>query len=157
MGRTQLVHKFEITQEYKELQELAMKITFRGGKVTVDPIAETVTFLNGQVMNYKDGKAKILELLDIAANSIGGSELVPIPVEQLNKKVKKPRAPGAPPELKALLRRSKRIYKKSVLKGISSADASLKATQYIERKAKDDNDKNIAASQLLNYIAKEMA
>lgn len=157
MGRSQVVQRFEVTPAYKELQELAMKITFRGGKVTVDPIAETVTFLNGQVMNYEDGKKKILELLDIAANSIGGSELVPLPVEQLNKKVKKPRTPGAPPELKALIRRAKRIYKKAMIKGLSSADASLKATQYLERKAKDENDKNIAASQLLNYIAKEMA
>lgn len=156
MGRTQLTHKFEITEEFKQLQELAMKITFRGGKVTVDPINETVTFLNGQVMNYKDGKIKILELLDIASTSQASSELVPMPIEQLNKKQKKRRAPGAPPELKALIRRSKRIYKKAMIKGLSSADASLKATQYIERKAQDDNDKNIASSQLLNYITKEM-
>lgn len=156
MGRTQLVHKFEITEEYKQLQELAMKITFRGGKVTVDPIAETVTFLNGQVMNYKDGKVKILSLLDIAANSQASSELVPIPIERLNKKDRKTRIPGAPPELKALIRRAKRIYKKSIIKGISSVDSSVKAQSYINKKGTDEN-KQIAQQTLIDYIAKEMA
>lgn len=156
MGRTQTVHKFEITEEFKQLQELAMKITFRGGKVTVDPITETVTFLNGQVMNFEDGKIKILNLLDMASNSQASSELMPMPIEQLNKKVKKTRTSGAQPELKALIRRSKRIYKKSIIKGLNSADSLMKASQYIERKATIE-DLPIAARNLLDYIAKEMA
>lgn len=160
MGRTQIIKKFEITEEFKELQALAQQIHFRGGQVRIDPIEETVTFLNGQTMNYADGKIKLEELLDIGKNSLGTQDYKD-PEEEARrikaeaKRQKKHREPGAPPELRALIRRSKRIYKKSIIKGLSSVEASGKARDYIERKAKDDNDKNIAASELLNYIAKE--
>lgn len=160
MGRTQIIKTFEITEEFKELQALAQKITFRGGSVRLDPINKTVTFLNGQSMNYEDGKKKLIELIEIGNDSTGTKDFID-PEEEARrlkreaKRQKKHRVPGAPPELKVLIRRSKRIYKKSVIKGFSSADASVKARSYIERKAKDDNDKNLAESQLLNYIAKE--
>lgn len=161
MGRTTLIKKFEITPEFKEIQILSEKVHFRGDLISLDPINETITFANGEIMNYENGKIKLEKMIEDGNNSTGSNEFKD-PEEELKKeralakRLKKQRVPGAPPELKALIRRSKRIYKKAIIKGLSSPDASLKASKYLERKSTPE-DLPIAAQHLLNYIAKELS
>ena len=163
MGRTKIITKYEITPEIQELQALAEAVGVIGYSADVS-ISEDLITINGfKKFNRIDGK---VELERILAESKLNSEVGTLTFHDVEaearearleaKEHKKPREAGTPSPLKTLIRRSKRIWKKATNKGMSSPDASLKASNYIERKAKDTNDQNLAVSALVNYITKEL-
>lgn len=159
MGRTTTYKAFEITEEYKELQTIAGRATIRGYSIRIDPITETVIIVNQPIMNYSEAKEYLLKMendpeMQIGITSFADPEEEERKAKAEAKRLRKHREPGAPPELKALIRRAKRIYKKSILKGLSSVDSSVKAQSYINRKGTDEN-KDTAQQALINYISKE--
>jgi len=162
MGRSKTTARYEITPLMKELMALGKKAKTIGWEVNVDITQDLVTINNYRRYTYIEAKEFLINTIKSGKQS-QGSESFP-DHEQVAREEKakaklnrKHREPGAPPELKTLIRRAKRIYKKCFIKTNNSATASLKSTQYIEKKTQNDNDLNIASSALLNYIAKEKA
>jgi hypothetical protein len=161
MGRSQVTKRYEITPEIKELQELASKLTPMGHSINISISEDLVIFNGHRRMNRKDAKDHLIKMIEESKISKGIREF-PDKEEEARKerlaaKVrKKNRTPGEPPELEALIRRAKRIYKKSIIKGLMSTDSSLKAQDYIRRKGTDET-KGPAEQALLDYIAKEKA
>lgn len=161
MGRSQLIAKYEITEEIKELQHLAQAVKGFGTEVNIDITQDLVTINGFRKMTRAEAKTEMLRLIESNKTALGTIDF-PDPEEEARKakeeakRLKKHREPGAPPEFKALIRRAKRIYKKSIIKGLTSTDASLKAQKYIHNRGTDE-DQGPAGQALLDYIAKEMA
>lgn len=161
MGRTTTTHKYEITPEMRELQEMAGRLHVIGWNINVDITQDLITINNVRKYTYKTGREEMVRLLESAKDSKGilsypDREQEAKDAKAEAKRQKKHREPGAPAELKTVIRRAKRIYKKTYIKIPNSADASLKATQYLEKRLEGE-DLPIAAQHLLNYIAKERA
>lgn len=163
MGRSQITKKYEITDEIRELQKLAFDAKgLSGCEVNVDITKDLVTINGFKKMTRVEAKSYLLELLDpnnpnrqITTSSVPDPEEEARIAKEEAKKAKKHREPGAPPVLKALIRRAKRIYKKAGLKGISATESIQKAQDYIKRKAADEDDKQKATVALAEYISKE--
>jgi len=159
MGRSTLLAKYEITPEIQELQKLVSKLQPIGHNISVDITQDLVTFNGFRKMNRADAKIEMLRLIESAKNSLSTADF-PDPEEEARKakeeakRLKKQREPGAPPELKTLIRRAKRIYKKTVIKTSNRATASVKAQDYIHRKATEENIGE-ALQALLDFEAKE--
>lgn len=159
MGRTKITKRYEITDEIRELQQLAIAASVSGHTVDVSISEDLVTINNFRKYTRETGKEELLRLIERAKNSKGSLEFPNREEEareakRLAKEQKKHREPGAPPELKTLIRRAKRIWKKAINKGASNPDAELKAKAYILRKATVDIA--VIEQALVNYIAKEM-
>lgn len=160
MGRTKTVIKYEITDEIRELQNLAQAASVSGASVDVS-ISEDLVTINGfKKYNRVEGKEAILALIERAKNSKGSLEFPDHEEEEreakrLAKEQKKHREPGAPPELKTLIRRAKRIWKKAMNKGIVEPEANTKARLYIERKCANTDDMQTVGVALTKYIEKE--
>ena len=163
MGRSQITKKYEITDEIRELQKLAIDAQKSSGcEVNIDITQDLVTINGFRKMNREQAKSYLLQILnpDNPDRKVTTST-VPNPEEEARiareeaKKAKKHREPGAPPELKALIRRAKRIYKKSMIKGISATESITKAQEYIKRKAANEDDLQKATVALAEYISKE--
>lgn len=161
MGKTVTTHKYEITPQIKELQALAQTAHIIGYEVNVDITQDLVTINNIHKFTYATAKPHLEKLIADSKVAKGMSDFPDREQEAKEaklaaKRAKKHREPGAPPELKTIIRRAKRIYKKAIIKGLPSAEASAKATTYIEKKATPE-DLPTAASFLVNYITKEQA
>ncbi len=159
MGRTQVTRKFEITAEIKELQRLAIAPTNAGYGVDIDITQDLVTINGHQHLTRAQAKAELIEITERLKNAKTTSDFpdqeeVARKAKEEAKLAKKHREPGTPPELKTLIRRSKRIYKKAINKGTSSADADAKAQTYIQAKATADNITQVQEA-LADYIVKE--
>lgn len=163
MGRSIITRKYEITDEIRELQKLAADAKGATGcEVNVDITQDLVTINGHRKMTRAEAKSYLLELLDPNRETLKiTTSTVPDPEEESRKakeeakKAKKHREPGAPPVLKALIRRAKRIYKKQMVKGISTTKPIDKAQEYIKRKAANEDDLQKATVALAEYISKE--
>lgn len=164
MGRSQITKKYEITDEIRELQKLAFDAKgLSGCEVNVDITKDLVTINGFKKMTRVEAKSYLLQILnpDNPDRKVTTST-VPDPEEEARiakeeaKKAKKHREPGAPPELKALIRRAKRIHKKAILKGLDNNDALAKAYNYVDRKGTEETTEP-AKLQLSEYFAKELA
>lgn len=159
MGRTQLVAKYEITEEIKELQRLAMAVKGIGTEVNIDITQDQVTINGFRKMTRAEAKAEMLRLLESNKQALTTSDF-PDPEEEERKAkaaaklAKKHREPGAPPELKTLIRRAKRIYKKAIIKNLTTTEASIKAQKYLQSKAANDDDHQKALVSLSEYISR---
>ena len=166
MGRSQITKKYEITDEIRELQKLAIDAQKSSGcEVNIDITQDLVTINGFRKMNREQAKSYLLQILnpDNPDRKVTTST-VPNPEEEARiareeaKKAKKHREPGAPPELKALIRRAKRIYKKAMIKleefPQSDMQPAEKAQKYILRKAANEEDKVKAFEALTEYMEK---
>lgn len=159
MGKSTLIRKYEITPELKALQELGYKVSCTGATVDVDITRDLVTINGYRKYTRAEAKPILLVMLEDARLSQGSNEFADSEKEAKlakleAKKTKKKREPGTPPELQVLLRRAKRIYKKSVIKGIEVDIAITKAQSYIQRKAQDEDDINKASELLSKWLEK---
>lgn len=157
MGRTTTIAKYEITQEIKDLQELAQKLSFQGYHINVDITQDLVVVNNIHRFNRTDGKAELIRLLEASKISQGSTEFPDREQEAreakaLAKQQKKHREPGAPTELKTVIRRAKRIYKKAIIKNIPKDEAVSKASDYLEKKLIGGDDLDTASEIVLKYI-----
>jgi hypothetical protein len=163
MGRTQVVTKYEITPEIKELQALALQLHSAGHQINIDITQDLVTFNGFRKMTRDEARTEMNRLLEVAKDPMTTSDFPD--QEQLAKEAKaaakaakKHREPGAPPELRTLLRRAKRIYKKTFAKRPEHSDEvnhefSLnKATSYIDRKAASDTDRDTAEELFTKWL-----
>lgn len=162
MGRSSISKRYEITPEIRELQDLAIKAKKDiGCEVNIDISQDLVTINGFRKMTRSEAKAYILELISpdnpnrkITTTSVRDPELEARLAKEEAKKKKKQRKPGSPPELKALIRRAKRIHKKAILKGLDNNDALAKAYSYVDRKGTEETTEP-AKLQLSEYFAKE--
>lgn len=160
MGRAIITARYEITPEIKELQKLGKDVQGVGTEVYIDITKDEVVINGHRKMTRKDAKVYLLQLIENNKKAEGTStypdqEELAKEEKRKAKLARKNRKPGTPPELKTLIRRAKRIFKKAIIKGIGKTEASAKATEYIKKKANDDNDLNLAASELVNYIERQ--
>lgn len=159
MGRSITTHKYEITPEIKELQQIALdaKNTI-GIEVSVDITQDLVTINGFRKMNRVEAKSYLLDRLQnretLGTQDVPDAEEEEREAKRQAKLNKKKREPGAPPELKALIRRAKRIYKKSQAKGLTCVQAFEKAQAYIDRKGTEE-DRKPAISKLFAYTSQE--
>lgn len=155
MGRTQLIAKYEITPQIKELQRLAMAVKGLGFETNIDITQDLVTFNGYRKMTYIEAKTEMLRLLESNKTALTTKDY-PDPEEVAReekaraKAQKKHREPGAPPELKQIFKRSKRIFKKTLTKTQNQATAAAKAQMYIDSKATDE-DKAQATQLFLTW------
>lgn len=163
MGRSQITKKYEITDEIRELQKLAIDAQKSSGcEVNIDITQDLVTINGFRKMNREQAKSYLLQILnpDNPDRKVTTST-VPNPEEEARiareeaKKAKKHREPGAPPELKTLIRRAKRIFKKTMIKTNDRGEAKNKAFSYLDRKAATPDDNQKATVALAEYISKE--
>ncbi len=157
MGRTQVTQRYEITPEIKELQALAQQLSSSGHHINVDITQDLVTFNGYRKMNGVEAKAEMLRMIEDAKNPMTTSDFPD--QEELAKEEKrkaklnkKKREPGAPPALKTVIRRAKRIFKKAITKGISREEAINKADAYLERKLIGGDDLDTASEAVVKYI-----
>lgn len=163
MARSKITKKYEITPEIKELQQLASDAKNVIDLDTSIDITQDLVIINGfKKMTRAEAKSYLLEKLSpdnpdkhVTTNTVPDPELEARKAKEEAKKAKKHREPGAPPVLKALIRRAKRIYKKSMIKGISATESITKAQEYIKRKAANEDDLQKATVALAEYISKE--
>lgn len=155
MGRTQLIAKYEITPQIKKLQRLAMATKGIGIETNIDITQDLVTINGFRKMTYVEAEAFLLEALDSNKTALTTADYPD--QEQLAreekakaKAQKKHREPGAPPELKQIFKRSKRIFKKTFAKTQNQATAAAKAQMYIDSKATDE-DKAQATQLFLTW------
>lgn len=156
MGRTQLIAKYEITPQIKELQRLAMAVRGIGVEVNIDITQDLVTINGFRKTTYAGAKEEMENMLESNKTALTTSDYPD--QEQLEreakakaKAAKKHREPGAPPELKAIIRRSKRIYKKATLRGITKEEATTKAKAYFLKKSTAEDLPTVEAA-VLKYI-----
>ena len=163
MGRSHITKKYEITDDIRELQKLAADAQGAVGTETNIDITQDLVTINGfKKMTRVEAKSYLLELLDkdnpdkqVTTSTVPDYEEEARIAKEEAKKAKKHREPGAPPELKALIRRSKRIFKKTMIKGISATESITKAQEYIKRKAANEDDLQKATVALAEYISNE--
>lgn len=151
MGRTQLIAKYEITEEIKELQRLAMAVKGIGYEVNIDITQDLVTINGYRKMTRAEAKAEMLNCLESNKTALGTNDFADKEAEEKEAKrlarlQKKHREPGAPPELKQIFKRAKRIFKKSGL--------VEKSQLYIDKHAKDESDKSQAHILFNNWMVK---
>lgn len=163
MGRSQITKKYEITDEIRELQKLAVDAQGAVGTETNIDITQDLVTINGfKKMTRVEAKSYLLDLLDkdnpnrqITTSTVADPEEEARLAKEEAKKAKKHREPGAPPELKALIRRSKRIFKKTMIKTSDRGESKNKAYSYLDRKAATPEDNQKATVALAEYISKE--
>lgn len=156
MGRTQVTKRYEITPEIKELQNLAHQLSASGHGINVDITQDLVVFNGYRKMNRVEAKAEMLRMIEAAKNPMVTSDFPD--QEQIQKEerakakaAKKHREPGAPPELRTVIRRAKRIFKKATVKGIAREMAIAKVDSYIDRKLSGE-DFTTATTVVTKYI-----
>ena len=164
MGRSQITKKYEITDEIRELQKLAIDAQKSSGcEVNIDITQDLVTINGFRKMNREQAKSYLLQILNpdnpdrkITKSTVPDPEKEARIAKEEAKKAKKHREPGAPPELKALIRRAKRIFKKTMIKTNHSGEAKNKAYSYLDRKAANNEDNIKATEVVAAYIEKEL-
>ena len=159
MGRSKIINRIEITPQIKELQELAKTASFIGYSVNVD-ISQDLVTINGYIkLSYDQAKLYLIKTIEEAKHSEGSNnypDQAQLAREEREKakQRKKNRKPGTPPELKDLVRRAKRIYKKTIVKTSNSATATEKSYSYLDRKSANQIDHDKAKQIVDQYILK---
>ena len=162
MGRARCIARYQITDQIKELQRLGYAALQLGYSVDVDISKDLVTFNGFKKMSRVDAKVELEEILENAKHAKFLSDYPDHEQQEREARIKakeqkKHREPGAPPELRTLIRRAKRIWKKAFIKSQDNTKSSTKAHQYISSRETKEDDKETACKALVNYITKELA